>query len=175
MVSILKAPPISRAVIKRITTKLRRMCGVDGPYFPIDRVLEAVPCFIMGYSVEIEPYDVLGDNHGLTDYRNKVIRIREDVYDGACEGKGRDRMTCAHEIGHAILHTDNLASARSYGEIKLYEDPEWQAKAFAGHLLIPDEIASRCSAHDIVEICGVSLDAALVAIKCCAPQKIWKQ
>ena len=173
--SILKAPPMSRVAIKQFATRFRRFCRVDDPYFPVDRVLEAVPCFIKGYSVEIEPDGVMGDNHGLTDYLNKVIRIREDVYDGACEGKGRDRMTCAHEIGHAILHTNNLVSARSYNEIKTYEDPEWQAMAFAGHLLIPDEIASRCSAHDIVEICGVSLDAALVAIKCCSPQKIWKQ
>ena len=163
---------MSRVAIKQFATRFRRFCRVDDPYFPVDRVLEAVPCFIKGYSVEIEPDGVMGDNHGLTDYLNKVIRIREDVYDGACEGKGRDRMTCAHEIGHAILHTNNLVSARNYEEVRTYEDPEWQAKAFAGHWLIPDEIASRHSACEIEEICGVSHDAASFAKLCTTPQKV---
>ena len=131
----MKAMPVSRAVLRGIAIDLRRLCRINTPYFPVDYVLELVPEIIPGYKVVIETIEKMGNNHGLTLYAEKIIKIREDVYEGACEGKGRDRMTCAHEIAHAILHTNTLISARDYGKLERYEDPEWQAKALAGHIL----------------------------------------
>lgn len=165
MTNYLKAPPISRNILKALTIKIRRIFGIDTPYFPVDYAFEAVPLFIPGYQAEILPEKEMGDNHGLTLYESKIIQIRADVYEGACEGKGRDRMTIAHEIGHAVLHTGTLASARDFSSIKLFEDPEWQAKAFAGHLLIPDNILAGHDMHGVAEICKVSLDAAEVALR----------
>jgi Zn-dependent peptidase ImmA (M78 family) len=165
MTNCLKAPPISRGNIKAITSKIRSIFGVDTPYFPVDYVFEATSLFLPDYQTEILSGKEMGDNHGLTLYELKIIQIRDDVYEGACEGKGRDRMTIAHEIGHAVLHTGTLASARDFGSIKLFEDPEWQAKAFAGHLLIPDDILGRHDMQEVAEICKVSLDAAQVALR----------
>lgn len=160
----MKAPPLSRNDLKRIASDLRRICHVTKPYFPVDYVLEVAHVFLPGYSVTIEPVAAMGDNHGLTLYADKIIKIREDVYIGACEGKGRDRMTCAHELSHAFLHTDKLASARDFSSVERYEDPEWQAMALAGHLLIPDEVARGMNIEKIVSTCGVSRDAAQFAV-----------
>lgn len=56
------------------------------------------------------------------------------------------RTTVCHEIGHAIMHVPvlrrrllhNDALARTQrARLKAYEDPEWQAWAFAGTALMP--------------------------------------
>ncbi len=51
-------------------------------------------------------YEIVDDTelplimHADTDVRTGHIRIKESVYERACNGEGRDRMTIAHEIGH---------------------------------------------------------------------------
>lgn len=164
----MKARPMSRADIKSIAVNIRKAFQISSHYFPIDSILEFIHLLAPGYRYEVMKIEDMGDNHGLTLYDDKVIQIREDVYEGACRGKGRDRMTIAHEIGHAMLHTYGLMSARDFGEIKPYEDPEWQAKAFAGHLLITDEaIQDNNNAVSLMNACGVSYDAAAYAVKTC--------
>lgn len=160
----LKAPPLSRDDLKRITSKIRNTFQINSHYFPVDVALEFVHLLADGYRYEVVTIEDMGDNHGLTHYNDRLIQIREDVYDGACNGVGRDRMTIAHEIGHAILHTDSLRSARDFGAIKRFEDPEWQAMAFAGHLLIPDTAIQIHDEAELTRICGVSNDAARVAV-----------
>jgi Zn-dependent peptidase ImmA (M78 family) len=44
--------------------------------------------------------------------QDSLIILREDVYEGAHAGNGRDRMTVAHEIGHLLMHK-NIAFARA--------------------------------------------------------------
>lgn len=163
MQPILKAPPMSRSGLKRLTNSIRSQFKITSNYFPVDVVLEFIHLLAPGYRYEVMAEEDMGDNHGLTHYYDKVIQIRQDVYEGACRGEGRDRMTIAHEIGHAILHTDSLVSARDFGSIKTFEDPEWQAKAFAGHLLISDSAIESLSIPEVMISCGVSYDAARVA------------
>ena len=160
---MLKAPPISRNDLKRLTKRIRAQFQIKSVYFPVDAVLEFIHLLAPGYRYEVMTERDMGKNHGLTHYHDKVIQIRQDVYDGACRGEGRDRMTIAHEIGHAVLHTESLVSARDFGEIKTYEDPEWQAKAFAGHLLVSDSAIKSLSISEVMTECGVSYDAARVA------------
>ena len=62
-----------------------------------------------------------------------MIRIRESIYEGARQGKGRDRFTIMHEIFHFMWHDrDEISFARNPESVKLYENPEWQADVFAG-------------------------------------------
>lgn len=63
----------------------------------------------------------------------------------------RARATAAHELSHAILHVPELRRMRAERgseeelllarkarrKLKAYEDPEWQAWAMAGCLLVP--------------------------------------
>ena len=61
------------------------------------------------------------------------------------------------QVGVAIYER-NFANKK----VKTYSDPEWQAKCFAGELLVPAHLMKGCSAEEIVEECGVSYDAAKI-------------
>ena len=56
------------------------------------------------------------------------------------------RMVCAHELGHSLLHKD-LAADHSLNDISLFDmtaKPECEANLFASELLLPDsEVLSR--------------------------------
>ena len=105
----------------------------------------------------------MGNNHGLTDPRTGKIFIREDVYEGACHGIGRDRMTLAHELGHFLLHDGialGLARVGNDEHVPTYCDPEWQASAFAAEFLMDHDIIRLMTPEEVAEKCGVSLQAA---------------
>lgn len=114
------------------------------------------------FLVEIMPKEEMGNNQGLTIPRDGRIFIREDVYEGACRGNGRDRFTMAHELGHFLLHNALTGLGRSSGSIPVYCDPEWQANAFAGEFLMGHEIIKDMCPEEIAEQCSVSLAAARV-------------
>lgn len=48
----------------------------------------------------VEASELRSKDHAVTDIVHKTIKIRSDVYDGACNGNGRDRMTLVHEFSH---------------------------------------------------------------------------
>lgn len=84
----------------------------------------------------------MGGLHGLTDPKTGDMYIREDVYNGACQGKGRDRFTIGHEFAHLLLHDNlvlGLARVDKNIKVEIYRDPEWQANVFAGEFLIPTD------------------------------------
>jgi transcriptional regulator with XRE-family HTH domain len=83
------------------------------------------------------------------------IGIREDVWMMAEAGDGRARFTMAHELGHAVLHGNDLRQkdARAFRDVtctatagdklipgmKIYQSPEWQANVFASAFLMPKD------------------------------------
>lgn len=133
-------------------------------YFPIVNVLEVIHIFDDDAHFEIVEANELEPNeHAVTDINTKTIKIRSDVYDGACEGVGRDRMTIAHEFAHFItLCVCGFRLARSFHDapIPTYCDPEWQAKCLAGELMVDSDLVKGMSAIEISVACGVSLPAA---------------
>jgi Zn-dependent peptidase ImmA (M78 family) len=106
----------------------------------------------------------MGEDHGLTIPSAHTIRLREDVYDRACDGHGRDRMTVAHEIGHFLLHDQPAFSRRSgkrKGPLPAFRSAEWQASCFGAELLIfPEGLTAQMTAGDIATMRGVSKIAA---------------
>ena len=79
------------------------------------------------------------------------------VFERACNGYGRDRLTMAHELGHLLLHrVESITLAREDGDISPYKDPEWQANAFAGELLAPYEYIKDMSIIDIASHYGIT-------------------
>jgi len=159
-----RVPPLSKVRIREFAALFRRHLRLDRrPDFPIIDVLEfTLPQLIDGYVLEICSREEMGANHGLT-YPNKaLIKLREDVYEGAVEGNGRDRFTASHEFGHLMLH-GNVSMARSSGPNghKIYEDSEWQADRFAAELLMPVDVLRTCGSVDVVAgMCVVSHQAA---------------
>lgn len=52
------------------------------------------------------------------------------------------RALCAHELGHAVLHSELLTAMRSFHELELFEGvtpTEYEANIFAAELLVSDE------------------------------------
>ena len=94
--------------------------------------------------------------------KNKIV-LQLSVYEALCAGDKHARFTVAHELGHLIMHRNQVAYARSkvVGGHKIYEDSEWQADVFASHFLIDSRLVSpEMAAEDISTIFGVSLPAA---------------
>ena len=115
----------------------------------------------------------MGDSHGLTDPDQLIMLIRKDVYDGACQGVGRDRFTLAHELGHLMLHSGHRYleridpnAPRSIPTHKKYEDSEWQADTFAAEILMPVHVVKKCATPAVLSsVAGVSYQAADVRFR----------
>lgn len=157
----IRAAALSRADIRGITMELRKICGMQNePYFPIVQFIE----WILGdpdndFDFEIVPKNEMQDTYGITNTASNLMRIREDVYDGAVKGVPRDRFTLCHELGHFLLHQPRLVSY-ARGNIPTYCQPEWQANTFAAELMAPYDLVRNMSANEIAEKCGMSKEAA---------------
>ena len=132
----------SRADLRRLTCILRKHLHLEEVlYFPIVELLDVMTELFDDFNYEIVDDSVLSKKvHADTDIRTGHIRIKESVYEGACNGEGRDRMTIAHEIGHYFTLCFcgfRLERNISGGRIPAFRDPEWQAKCFAGELMVP--------------------------------------
>lgn len=161
-----EVPPLSSDDIFKLTASMRRDLQVEADEFPIIEFLElGMPSFFKGFVFEVRDSTLMGSNHGLTIPSENAIVLREDVYERACEGRGRDRFTAAHELGHYIMHRNapfKYHRAES-GRLPAYKDSEWQANRFAGALLMPEAKMIVCrSLAEVSERFGVTLDAAKV-------------
>ena len=163
--------PLSRRDIRALALEFRRRIRRENAlYFNVPMVLEMLPILYDGFHFEIVEMSYFGDPdiHAETDIEACCIRIREDVYKGAWEYNGRDRMTICHEIGHFVII--NVCGTRLYRrfdgqKIKAYCSPEWQAKCFGGELLIPKHLVGGMSVEEVVDFCCVSRKAAEYQLK----------
>lgn len=159
-----EVPPLSRSGILTAATGLRDALRINQDYFPIGHVVESlIPKVWPDFSFEVKGFDEMGDDHGRTYPESAELWLREDVYQGVREGKGRDRFTLAHELGHLLLHQQPgmARSMKPARTVKIYQNSEWQANSFAGALLIPVATAQRYrTAEAIAEVCGVTIPAA---------------
>jgi len=170
-----EVPPLSRDRIRSAARQLRNIrCALAGsdadePYFPIIEFLDVeLPKHLDGFVLEIWDIDSMrreyGEAHAMTYPEDQLIQVRDDIYEGAAAGQGRDRSTLAHELGHVVLHNkQGLARRIADASVPTYRQSEWQAKAFAGELLVSADHIYRCSSVlDVPDMFGVSFDAAEV-------------
>jgi hypothetical protein len=164
----LEVPPLSAAAIARMASEVRQGFGLVEDCLPIVSVLEfGLATIWPEYTFEVADITEMPGEEGLTYPDEKRIVLREDVYERAIEGNGRARFTCAHELGHLLMHA-NLGFARHIerGSIPAYRDSEWQANTFAGELLIPrGSVAPGDKVFEVASRFGVSLEAAEVTLK----------
>jgi len=151
--------PRSRKDISKLAFEIRKILGLQNVlYIDVLKLVENIlPQIWDDYCFDVCPREEMGDNHGLS--INHTIQIREDVYDGAEVGEGRDRLTIIHELGHLLMHS-NAPKALARGKVITYKDPEWQATAFAGEFLMPQHLVINMNDYEIACECGVSLPAA---------------
>lgn len=159
--------PKSRHDLRIFANYLRCKLGLKNTlYFPIVELLDLFSEVFPDFSYEIVPdFELAKGIHADTNIRTGHIRIKESVYNRACAGEGRDRMTIAHEIGHYFtICYCGFQLARNFGNksVPCYKDPEWQAKCFSGELMIPFHLTKDMNPKLIARECGVSFDAALV-------------
>lgn len=157
--------PKSRADLRHLGNILRHHLGLDNErWIPIVELLDVLSEALESFNYEIVEEDELPPNiHADTDIRTGHIRIKQSVYDSACDGEGRDRMTIAHEIAHFFtLCFCGFKLQRNFDGKKIppYEDPEWHAKCFAGEFMVPYHLTQGMTPSEIAETCGVSYQAA---------------
>lgn len=162
--------PMSRQSILNFSQAVRRALHIADtePFVDVVRILEhIIPSLYPDFTLEVLAKCEMGDDHGLTFPKRHLILLREDVYEGACRGKGRDRFTVAHEIGHLLMHEDidpRYARREDGVDIPRYLDPEWQSDAFAGYFLMSPNAIVGLDARQVAAACGVSPEAARVQL-----------
>jgi hypothetical protein len=161
------AAPISRKDIRKWAELIRRLSGDDAAWFDIVRFVELrLPALDEAVSFLIDE-NLPRDTHACTDVREKCILVRPEIYERAVGGHGRDRMTIAHELGHFLLHSEiRLGRRIADGPIEAFRDPEWQAKCFAGELLISRRHCPK-NRHpeEVAALFGVSVDSVLTQFR----------
>lgn len=163
------AQPLSRADIREMARFIRKVAGQENDLcFDIVKFLDVIlPKIDPDFNLIIEEESAMGECHGLTYPDRNEIHIRRDVYERACEGYGRDRLTMAHELFHLLQHEKrNISYARVNGDVEIerFRDPEWQASAFGGELLVPWHLTKGMNAMEIAQQCKVSYAAARTQI-----------
>ena len=117
------------------------------------------------FSLVILPNNEMQDCYGQSCREEHAIYLRENVYNGAIEGNGRDRFTVAHEIAHYLLHHQgSIRFARRQTDVPAYMNPEWQANVLAAELLMPYEGIHGMSIASVVKECKVSYQAASIQL-----------
>lgn len=158
-----RVPPTSRQALARLTQTVRVAAGVERGAFPIVPFIEhTIPIVVPGFDLQVVPCDEMKAEHAIFYPRACRMIVREDVYERACNGRGRDRMTLAHELGHLVLHR-NVPLARTAGSHphEAFRDSEWQATAFGALLLMPTKELVECAtASEAAARFGVSFAAA---------------
>lgn len=157
-----EAAPMKTAQIEAIATQVRAHLEIDVPWLPVPEILEHyLPLLIDGYAYDVRDVGEMGNRHGYFDPFEKLLVLRADVYEGLCKGRGRDRFTATHELGHLLLHGAGLNRLKPGRVLPLYRDPEWQADAFAAAILMPEPMVLECnSIAQVASEFGVSMAAA---------------
>lgn len=161
-----EVPAKSRLELRKIAKQFRKVLKINTPYFPVPQVFEILE--VVGIHGDVVDEDTWIKYYGYDKYaeydlNEKVISVRESVYESAVAGCGRDRFTLTHEIAHALLldnHSVKVCRSSDLSPTKTYCNPEWQADCLAGELLIPYDKCKNMSEQEIVEACKVSNEAA---------------
>ena len=97
--------PKSRNNIRAIASGFRTFLGIENsPYVDVVMLLDVLSKRLKGFSYEIVANNVLSKKiFATTDIHTGHIRIKQKIYDKACDGDGFARFTIAHEIGHFVL------------------------------------------------------------------------
>lgn len=161
------AKPVSRKDLRETAIKIRKNFGLEKTEnFPVKLLLEYVlPLVDDKFDFEILTKEEMPDGIEAITYPDEsYMQIREDVYIALMNDDCRARFTIMHEFGHYLLHEEgNMSYARSneVNKVKAFIDPEWQASAFAGEMLMPyDLVKGMSGVEEVMKKCKVSRTAA---------------
>jgi Zn-dependent peptidase ImmA (M78 family) len=126
------------------------------PPIPVEDIIERCLKVRFGFA-DLEAATGVKDVLGATYVEKKMICINERLLDDKYEG--RMIFTCAHEVGHWVLHRPYVKEAKRLGlqndaiicrTSNAKEPIEWQADFFAGSLLMPADAVKEA----FYKVCG---------------------
>lgn len=128
--------------IKRTVEKLMRKYNTNDPF----KLAESLNIIVK--------YDDLGNTWGyfITYKRIKIIHINNNLEEWL------QRYTCAHELGHSILHKGVPTPFLKKHTLFSIDKIERQANTFAVELLMPDNVIAQYegyTVHNIADIVGI--------------------
>lgn len=131
----MKAPEKSAAI--KAAQRILREQGVKAPPVPVERIIKAHNLILEYSPLEDEISGMAYIKDGLG-----IIGIN------SLHHPNRQRFSMAHELGHHILHADDLRKAvhvdkaifRNEASSKAIDPLEIEANAFAAELLVPREL-----------------------------------
>ena len=136
----------TQVVLNEYSTKIKQ---INSPPIPVENIIES----FLGLQLEIDDLNkgsFYRDNLGYLFIEEKKVVIDSELENQ----EGRYNFTCAHEVGHWVLHKDlYLQNKTQIAFFKFEKSPsivcresqkkkniEWQADYFAGALLMPKEV-----------------------------------
>jgi hypothetical protein len=142
--------------------------SIQNKFVPIIKIYDHLRA--IGFlEYEVVEDSELGERLAETLPDKKEIRIKESVFNGACNGDGFHRFTLAHELGHLVLHKNQQSKAYARGVTpnhKIFEDSEWQADEFASEFLIDSRDLNGNENYKMISnIYGLSHTAAKEKIR----------
>lgn len=113
---------------------------------------------------------------GVTNVTKRFVELTSSTHGKLEDDVPNARFTVAHEFGHVVLHAkvvgqeefpsrEDVTYARR-SDLKAYEDPEWQANAFAASVLMPEKTMrmlydkDEMTIENVMETYKVSYSAA---------------
>lgn len=157
--------PLSTDTIRSHAGSVRTALSIpSGPVNLVKLLEHVLPELLPGFWWDVVDENEMGADLARTYPDQRLILIRNDVYEGLHDKVRRDRFTIAHEFGHLFLHQGEIALPRGpQTNHKHYEDSEWQADTFAAEFLMPyEEVLAMTSPEEIGERFLVSDQAATV-------------
>ncbi|MCT4617579.1 MAG: ImmA/IrrE family metallo-endopeptidase [Candidatus Gracilibacteria bacterium] len=147
--------PDSLKLAKFFALEILEQYNITKPPVDITKILND-----LGLNLEEMEFPESVDNiSGMLDIENKTIFINKNDADT------RKAFTVAHELGHYVMHQQELAQNDSYAIVYRKENKnrdiiERQADQFAAHLLAPkfllDNFVADFSAPQLAKLFGVS-------------------
>lgn len=176
-----KVNPRSDKDVREIARRTKLFLGVENSVRPVNitRILEKTSSIRTQFGAKQLVYKPVDDNslelvgddaRTVFDRRMVTIFVKASVHERARLGVGRDRMTLAHELGHAVMHPGapksraaGATGTTSLSKTNAFESAEHQAKVFASAFLIHDDVALKLTAREIAIEFLVSSAAAEIA------------
>lgn len=165
-----RVSPLKITMIRDIAQQLRDTMPSDETIFPIVKFLERLQAKEL---IQLEILDdvELPDCYGISFPDVKKIFLRQSIYDNALLNDGFSRLTIAHELGHLVLHKQEIGFAKGLegSTHKIIEDSEWQANKFAQELLVDVRLLpykpTRMALEKLFAISAEASDVAFNSLK----------
>ena len=163
-----ESSPTSRFELISIAKDVKTVLKIEDLYFPIIKIYDDLMLAGKLFYLIVEDDDTIFESENelaYYSYNENLVYIKSSVWIEAENDIGRSRFTLTHELCHYLLiRVFDFGYQICEKEPKKYKDPDWQADFLAGALLMDFEKTEGMSVAELIEICKVSEEAALVHI-----------